>query len=85
MKKFYVIGNKASKSLSPIIFNYWFNKYKIKAKYSFLELNNKNFEKKIKQTLKSKDVKGLNITIPFKQKIIKHLDSLDKHSKKLMR
>ena len=26
---------------------------------------------------------GLNITIPFKQKIIKHLDELDKHSKKI--
>ena len=83
MKKFYVVGNKASNSLSPIIFNYWFKKYKIRAKYSFVELNNKNFEKKIKRTLKSKDVKGLNITIPFKQKIIKHLDSLDKHSKKI--
>ena len=29
MKKFFVIGNKVSKSLSPTIFNYWFKKYNI--------------------------------------------------------
>tara|TARA_B100000674_G_C37769536_1_gene881824 strand:- start:156 stop:941 length:786 start_codon:yes stop_codon:yes gene_type:complete len=80
MKKFYVVGNKVSKSLSPVIFNYWFKKYKIKAKYEYLELNNKNFDKKIREKLKEKDLCGLNITIPFKQKIIKHLQSLDKHS-----
>ncbi len=81
MKKFYVVGNRASKSLSPTIFNYWFKKYKVKAKYSFLELNNLNFDKKIKEVIKNKNVGGLNITIPFKKKIIKHIDKLDKHSK----
>ena len=83
MKKFYVIGNNSSKSLSPTIFNHWFKKYKINARYGFLELNNKNFNKKIKETIKNKNTYGLNITIPFKQKIIKHLDILDKHSKKI--
>ena len=80
MIKFYVVGNRVSKSLSPAIFNYWFKKYKIKAKYDFLELNNKNFDKKINEKLKDKNVVGLNITIPFKQKIIKHVDKQDKHS-----
>ena len=47
MKKFYVIGSKASNSLSPIIFKYWFNKYKIKATYKYLQLNNNNFDLKI--------------------------------------
>lgn len=83
MKKFYVIGNKASKSLSPAIFNYWFKKNKIKAKYSFIETNNINFDKNIKKTLQDKDVGGLNITIPFKQKIIKYTDNLNKHAEKI--
>ena len=83
MKKFLVIGNNTSKSLSPIIFNYWFKKYKIKAKYSFLEVNKKSFDKQLKLIFKNKDVAGLNITIPYKQKIIKYLDSLDKDSKKI--
>lgn len=83
MKKFYVVGEKVSKSLSPIIFNYWFKKYKINAKYSYLELTNKNFDKIIRPALRDKNLVGLNITIPFKKKIMKYIDILDKHSKKI--
>ena len=83
MKKFYVVGDKVSKSLSPFIFNYWFKKYKINGSYGYLEINNKNFNKKIKETLKNKNVYGLNITIPFKQKIIRHLDGLEINAKKI--
>ena len=81
MKKFYVIGDNVSKSLSPTIFNYWFKKHKINAKYGFVELNTNNFDRRIKQILKDKSVYGLNITIPFKQKIMKHIDALDRHSR----
>ncbi len=83
MKKIYVIGNNTSKSLSPVIFNYWFRRYKIKAKYEYIELNNSNFDKKIKEIKKDKDTIGINITIPFKQKIIKHTDLLDRHAKQI--
>ena len=83
MRKYYVVGNKASKSLSPLIFNYWFKKYKIKAKYNYLELNNQNFDSQIKKTIKNKKVRGLNITIPFKQKIFKHIDVLDHNARKI--
>ena len=83
MKKLYVVGNRTSKSLSPIIFNYWFKKYNIKASYGYLELTEKNFHKKIKEVLKRKDTLGLNVTIPFKSKIIKHLDTIDTHAKKI--
>ena len=62
MKKFYVIGNKTSKSLSPTIFNHWFKKYNINAKYDFLELSVKTFDKKINAIKKEKDVFGINIT-----------------------
>ncbi len=83
MKKYFVVGNKSSQSLSPMIFNYWFKKYKIKAEYRYLELNNKNFSKEIHKTLTNNETGGLNITIPFKKKIIKHIDRLDTHSKKI--
>ena len=83
MKKLYVVGNKVSKSLSPTIFNYWFKKYNIKASYGYLELAERNFHKKIKEVLKKKDTFGLNITIPFKNKIIKHLSKIDPHAKKI--
>ena len=48
-KKFYVIGNNTKKSLSPDIFKYWFNKYKISASYCYLELEEEEFEKKNKK------------------------------------
>jgi len=83
MKKFYVVGNKASKSLSPMIFNHWFKKHNIKARYGYLELTEKNFHNKIKHVLEKKDTLGLNVTIPFKNKIIKHLGKIDTHAKKI--
>ena len=83
MKKFYVIGRNTKKSLSPLIFNYWFKKYKIDAKYEYLQLNKTNFDKEIKKILLDKRTRGLNITIPFKKKIMKHIDMFDQHSKKI--
>ena len=80
MKKAYVVGTNVSKSLSPTIFNYWFKKYNIKAEYNYKEIKEKNFDKDIKNLLKESDLCGFNITIPFKEKIIKHLDVIDKHA-----
>ena len=40
MKKAYVIGKNASKSLSPTIFNYWFKKYNINANPLEMNLDN---------------------------------------------
>ena len=82
-KKFYVIGNKASKSLSPLIFNYWFEKNNIKAEYIFKEIEPKSFDQEINLILKEKNVCGFNVTIPYKELIIKKLDSTDEHSKKI--
>ena len=83
MKNFFVIGDQASKSLSPLIFNYWFKKYKIQAKYSFLEVIKKNFDSEITKVLSDKNTRGLNITIPFKKDIMKHLDSKNIHALKI--
>ncbi len=83
MKKFYVIGNRVSKSLSPTIFNYWFKKYRIKAKYGFREISERSFDKEIKKILSDKNVAGINVTIPFKNKIIKYVHELDRHAKKI--
>ena len=38
-KKFGIIGNPINHSLSPVLHNYWFKKYKIDASYSILEIN----------------------------------------------
>ena len=83
MKNFFVIGDQASKSLSPLIFNHWFKKYNIQAKYSFLEVTKKNFNSEIVKKLNDKKTQGLNITIPFKKDIIKYLDNKNIHAQKI--
>ena len=83
MKKAYVIGKNASKSLSPTIFNYWFKKYNIEGEYGFKEINESDFNNIIPNILKEKDLCGLNITIPFKEKIIDHLYSIDKNAEQI--
>ena len=83
MKKAYVIGKNASKSLSPTIFNYWFKKHKIEGEYGFKEIDENNFNYIVPNILKEKDLCGLNITIPFKEKIIDHLYSIDKNAEQI--
>jgi len=83
MKKIFVVGNKTSKSLSPLIFNHWFKKYKINATYGFIEVEKNKFKKTIQKTLSDKDVVGLNVTIPYKKEIMKIISTLNKHAKKI--
>ncbi|MDB4860215.1 shikimate dehydrogenase [Alphaproteobacteria bacterium] len=83
MKYFFVIGSQASKSLSPLIFNHWFKKYNIQAKYSFLEVTKKNFNSEIVKKLSDKNTRGFNVTIPFKKDIIKYLDKKNTHAQKI--
>ena len=83
MKHFFVVGKQASKSLSPLIFNHWFKKYNIQAKYMFLEVTDSGFDKTIISILRDKKTKGLNITTPFKKNILKHLDSKNVHAQKI--
>ena len=83
MKKAYVIGKNASKSLSPTIFNYWFKKHNIEGEYGFKEIDESSFNNIIPAILKEKDLCGLNITIPFKEKIMGYLHSIDKNAKQI--
>ena len=46
-KKIYVIGTNVDKSLSPLIFNHWFKKYKINAIYDFKTIKEKTLTKKL--------------------------------------
>ena len=74
-KKFGIIGNPIKHSLSPILHNYWFNKYKIDADYNIIEASDKNL-KKIINKIKDGSLNGINVTLPFKQKIINHVDKI---------
>ncbi len=73
--KFVIIGNPISHSLSPIMHNYWFNKYKIDAKYELLETNEDEIQKVVNK-IKDKEIKGANVTLPYKRSIIPFLNKI---------
>ena len=80
-KKAYVIGTRVNNSLSPLIFNHWFEKYGVNARYSHKAIKEKNFNKDINKILEEDNLCGINVTIPFKEKIIKNIHKVDRHSK----
>ena len=75
MKKFLVIGNPIEHSLSPKLHNYWIKHNDIDAIYEKQKLNEDELGQIISQ-VKDKKISGVNVTVPFKKKIIKHLDEL---------
>ena len=80
MKKFAVIGNPVAHSLSPLLHNYWFKKYKIEAEYNMLEIEEADI-KSVLGKIKSREISGLNVTLPFKKKIIPYLDKIVNEAK----
>jgi len=74
-KKFGIIGKPINHSLSPLLHNHWFKKYKIDASYSIIEAEEKDLLD-IVQKIKNKTFTGINVTLPYKQKIINYADKL---------
>ena len=74
-KKFGIIGKPIKHSLSPILHKYWFKKYNIDADYEIIETNEKKLSEIIKK-LKQEDYAGINVTLPYKQKIINYIDKI---------
>ncbi len=81
MKKYLVIGNPIDHSLSPKLHNYWIKINKINAVYKKEKLNDNDLEKIIDDVKKEK-IEGINVTTPFKQKVIPYLDKLTVQAKK---
>ena len=75
MKKYLVIGNPIEHSLSPKLHNYWIKNNNINAIYEKQKLNENEIESLILE-VKKKKINGINITVPFKKKIIPFLDRL---------
>ena len=75
MKKYLVIGNPIEHSLSPILHNYWIKKNNINAVYDKKKLEEDSLETLILR-IKNKEINGINVTVPFKKKIISFLDKL---------
>ena len=80
MKKYFVIGNPIKHSLSPKLHNFWIKKKKINATYDKI-LATQDDLPKICDQIREKKINGLNITVPFKNDIIRNLDELSLEAK----
>lgn len=73
-----LIGKKLSHSFSADFFNKKFEKEKIQNEYKLFELNSiEEFKDLIKA---NEGLEGLNVTIPYKEKILPYLDSLSEEA-----
>ncbi|MFL2895835.1 MAG: shikimate dehydrogenase [Candidatus Pelagibacter sp.] len=75
MKKYFVIGNPINHSLSPELHNFWIKENNINAIYEKIKLEENELENFIKR-LRNDEIHGINVTVPFKNKVIKFLDKL---------
>ena len=81
MKKYLVIGNPISHSLSPKLHNFWLKQNNIDATYDKIKLEEDEIKEFIKDIKKQK-IAGCNVTVPFKKKVIPFLDTLSFEAEK---
>lgn len=81
MNTYGLIGNPVEHSFSESYFTEKFEKEGIDAQYKLFNLQNiSRFQSLLK---KEKKLKGLNVTIPYKEKIIPYLDRVEEQAKKI--
>lgn len=76
-----IVGNPLVQSFSPRYFTEKFKKENIDAEYLKFEIGEISLFPQIIQS--NRNLKGLNITIPYKEKIIPYLDELDPQTKEI--
>ena len=74
--KLFVIGKPIKHSRSPIIHNFWIEKYSLNATYNKLEVNKTEIKDLIQQVRDGK-IQGLNITIPYKKIMKDFVDEVE--------
>ena len=81
MKKYLVIGNPISHSLSPELHNHWINQNNLDAIYEKKKIDNSQLEDLILK-VKHGTFNGVNVTVPFKNSVIPYLDEISDEAKK---
>lgn len=79
-KFFAIVGNPATHSKSPPLFNRLFAHYDLTAYYTRLQGDS---IEKIVETAKMIEVKGLSVTIPFKEAVMQCIDEIDPVARKI--
>ena len=75
MNKYLVIGNPIEHSLSPKLHNFWIKDNDLDAIYEKKKTNENELADLILE-VKKKNIRGINVTVPFKKTVIPYLDKL---------
>ena len=79
---FGLIGHPVAHSFSPMIFEYLFKKHRIKGSYHLFPLQLEQLKSAL-EGMKILGISGLNVTAPYKEKVLPLLDSLDDSAKEI--
>lgn len=80
LKIYGVLGYPAKHSLSPAMHKAAFRALKINAEYKIFEKKPQELEEFIR-SLSKENIRGLNVTVPYKEKIIPYLNSISPEAK----
>tara|TARA_B100001059_G_scaffold19680_1_gene16026 strand:+ start:19 stop:750 length:732 start_codon:yes stop_codon:yes gene_type:complete len=81
MVKYGLIGNRIGYSFSKTFFNSWFEREGRNDSYENFDIPDLNHFKNILH--ENTKLKGLNVTIPYKESIFKYLDKIDTDAQKI--
>lgn len=82
MKIFGLVGEKLSHSMSPEIHNEIFKLLNENAAYNLFEVDEDNVSE-VGDALRVLNIKGINITIPYKEELINSVDELSQEAEKI--
>lgn len=82
MNRYGLLGHKLSHSQSKEIHEYFFKVNNIDAIYDMIELGEEELFNKL-ELIRNGYYKGLNVTVPYKEKVIKYLDVLSDAAKEI--
>ena len=77
-----IFGNPVSHSLSPIMHNDWFAKYKLNCLYVAFDILPKNLKSAV-ESIRTLNILGVNVTVPHKVEVRKYLDNIDVAAKNI--
>jgi shikimate dehydrogenase len=82
MDKYGIIGYPLAHTFSPKIHNSAFKELAINARYEVYQIEPDSFEEEV-AALKKSEIKGFNVTVPYKKRILPFIDIIDPLAKKV--
>ncbi len=77
-----LVGYPVSHSLSPIIHQHWIDTHSVDASYELFAAPPESLGAAVTR-LREQEVCGFNVTIPHKETIVTHIDSMDKVARRI--